>query len=68
MEVEDAKRMVRDAIGARIFKDMVSLIYVLPSHHPMQNWNSRKILFFVGLGEGLGMYDNEQSPTNASLT
>ena len=68
MEVEDAKRMVRDAIGARIFNDMVSLIYVLPSHHPMQNWNSRKILFFVGWGEGLGMYDNEQSPTNASLT
>ena len=25
MEVEDAKRLVRDAIAARIFNDMVSL-------------------------------------------
>ena len=31
MEVEDAKRLVPDAIAARIFNDMVSLIYVLPT-------------------------------------
>ena len=43
------------------------MVSVLPAHHPMQNWNSRKILFFVGWGKGLGMYDNEQSPTNASV-
>ena len=44
------------------------MVSVLPSHHPMQNWDSRKILFFVGWREGLGMYDNEQSTTNASVT
>ena len=41
---------------------------VLPSHHPMQSWNSRKIVLFVGWGEGLGMYDYKESPTNASVT
>ena len=41
---------------------------VLPSHHPMQSWNSRKIMLFMGGGEGLGMYDYEESPTSASVT
>jgi len=36
---------------------------VFPSHYPMQSWNSRNIMLFVGWGEGLGMYDYEESPT-----
>ena len=63
MKAEDAKRLVRDAIAARLFNDML-----------MQSGNSRKILdtrvqpcLWVG-GGGLGMYDCEEIPTNASVT
>ena len=41
---------------------------VLPSHHPMQSWKLRTIMLFVGWGEGFGMYDYKESPTNASVT
>ena len=74
MEVEDAKRLVRDAIAARIFNDMVSLERKSsndtssPFPPPYASWKLRTIMLFVGWGEGFGMYDYKASPTNASVT
>ena len=74
LEVEDAKRLVRDAIAARIFNDMVSLEPKSyndtnsPSTPPYAKLKLEKNFFFVGWGEGLGMYGSEESSTNANET
>ena len=75
MEVEDAKRLVRDAIAARIFNDMVSLERKSsnetssPFPPPYAKLKLEKNYVVYGWGrEGLGMYDYEESPTSASVT
>ena len=73
MEVEDAKRLVRDAIAARIVNGMVSLERKSyndtnsPSTPPYAKLKLEKNCF-VGWGEGLGMYGCEESSTNANET
>ena len=60
MEVEDAKRMVRDAIGARIFNDMVSLErkssngISSPFPPPYAKLRLEKNSVFCGLEGGVG--------------
>ena len=60
MEVEDAKRLVRDAIAARIFNDMVSLERKSyndtnsPSTPPSAKLKLEKNSVFCGLGGGVG--------------
>ena len=74
MEVEDAKRLVRDAIAARIFNDMVSLErkkfqwyqFSLPT--TLCKVETREKLFFLSWGEGLGMYGCEESLAIANET
>ena len=74
MEVEDAKRLVRDAIAARIFNDMVSLECKSyndtnsPSTPPYAKLKLEKNCFCVGWGERLGMYGCEESLANANET
>ena len=74
MEVEDAKRLVRDAIAARIFNDMLSFERKSsndtssPFPQPYAKLKLETNSVFCGLGEGLGMYDYELIPTNASVT
>ena len=74
LEVEDAKRLVCDAIAARIFNDMVSLEPKSyndtnsPSTPPYAKLKLEKNCFFVGWGEGLGMFGCEESSTNANET
>ena len=60
MEVEDAKRLVRDEIAARIFNDMVSLErkssngISSPFPPPYAKLRLEKNSVFCGLGEGVG--------------
>ena len=72
MEVEDAKRLVRDAAATRIFNGVVSLERKSyndtssPSTPPYAMLKLEKKMFFAGWGEGLGMYGCEESSTNAN--
>ena len=74
LEVEDAKWLVRDAIAARIFNDMVSLERKSsnetssPFPPPYEKLKLEKNCVICGLGGGVGMYDYKESPTNASVT
>ena len=60
MEVEDAKRLVRDAIAARIFNDMVSLERKSsndtssPSTAPYAKLKLEKNYVVYGWGGGVG--------------
>ena len=62
MKVEDAKRLVRDAIEQNY------LMTCLCKVETREKFWTHPPTLFVGWGEGLGMYDCEESLTNANVT